>query len=227
MKDLEEQIISDINYYIDTVLGDLDLLLPIADKIAIEEFEDNDNNGNSCPPPTTSRSGNGYEPHQYISSRCTVPISMICFTAMDFIGKLITEDLEMKQNKNDFAFHSDNFLQKLLKNDSLKNPNKKDIIQNVYRNSIMHGFLPATTVLVGYSIAYSKRINDYSLFDSSFKNEVIFNVKYLAELVINGLSKLRKHLNSNDPIFKLIITNYKTVIKTEDEDYRNYKEIKP
>ena len=203
---------NDLKYYINTVLLDIIELEKIGDRIADEEFEEFQKNGNPCPTPTTDPLGYGYEPHQFVPSRCTIPMCMICFSVMDFIGSIIVDDIRPSTTEyriKQFMKHSQLFFKSLANNEDLKTPTTAAKFENIFRHSIMHTFLPAPNYNVGYSVSYSKLINEYALFDKAFDGKEILNVKFLVRIVKKGLDEFKTSIEKEDDFSEKAFNNYK------------------
>lgn len=86
----DEHFVNDLTYYCRTVLNDMDQMVAVADSVAQQEVDSYATAGKLIPP-TTDPLGRNLEAYTYIPSCCTVPLSMLCFSVVDFIGRLLDE----------------------------------------------------------------------------------------------------------------------------------------
>jgi len=204
-----EEFNADITRYIEIVRLDLAALENIAEEVAQKEIMEI-----RVPPPTTNPHGMGQTPIAIAESRCTVPITMVCFSVIDFIGKLCdTNDAALTpKDLDDFEKHAKVFFTRLALRDDLKNGHTLNILQDFYRHSIMHSFLPVKNKGIGYSVSYTYHIEDNSLFSRSYTGMAILNVRYLLARVRDGLSAFEAILQ--EPALAAdILENYKKHIQ--------------
>jgi len=200
-----QQFKTGIDYYIDTIIQDLDVMESIAEKVAMEEMEYFVKNGRRRWP-TTVQQGPNDNPRHYSPSRCSIPLCMVCFAVMDFVGALIDdrENLTMDFKIDQFKRHSHLFFNKLSKRDDLNREDSLDKFQNFFRHSIMHSFLPKKGTGVGYEVDYSKFIDESSLFIHDRQGATALNVKFLVATVRNGLYTLKEIVNNEESCVDLL-----------------------
>ncbi len=203
-----------LNYFLDIIEGDLETLGSIALGIAEEEKDLIVKNGKwvypgTYLPPLKSFSIVSLKP------RCTIPIAMVCFSAIDRLGKIMSalHDIsELECGAGSFKSHSTTFFKVLAKRDDLKNAETATMFQDAYRHSIMHGFFPATSTSVGYAITYEPQIDNKSLIISVSGGRLL-NVVYLLEVTKIGLSSFRKLISG--PTSNEILEVYIKIIEKE------------
>lgn len=213
-----DQFVNDLTFYIHTAINDIDKLVEVADAIAQAEVVEYASKG-MLRPPTTDPLGRPREVYTYIPSRCTVPLSMLCFSVIDFIGKLLDEGYERDEEggADNFIRYSRSFFS-VLANRSDLNGSAGSKFKDNYRNSIMHTFLPSSTKARGYSVSFTRMIDERTLFQN-WGDEDILNVKCLSSITKAGLQKLEgviKDKNASEILFK----NYQIFIERSDERYR-------
>lgn len=163
---------------IQIILADLDKLQAFADQVSFETttiettqvFHDG--------------SVNGHDGSSRIS-RCTIPMTMVCFSTIDMIGQWLKEN-----NDDDFGSSAHTFLSILASVDDLKNENAQIKLRRDFRNGIMHSFFARESFGVSYSL-----FGPNSLFFDSFGRGSTLNVKFLMSKVRAGLNKFLFELN--------------------------------
>lgn len=166
-------------------------------------------------PPTTSQSGVSSQESYILKSRCTIPLSMVCFSIIDFLGKLTCD----KQNpssdnsgeKDKFKNRAQCFFKKLAKSDDLNNDSTANLFQDSYRHSITHAYLPsAGNGNIAYSVSYTKSLEEYALFpevSNEGKKEKILNVFRLVNATKVGIKSFCEKIQNQEGI--VILNNYK------------------
>lgn len=213
------------------VMSDIEALEKVAMDAAKDDTFNAFKNG-ELEVPTTLPLGASYsfKTETILKSRLTVPLTMLCFSIIDLIGKLLsdkeeflekskrgksTDNKESSMEKDSFLSHAQAFFSQLAKRDELKNDLSARRFQEAYRHSISHAFLPGATQSVGYQVSYSHTLEGYSLFFDK-RNEVILNVKLLTELTKSGINELIGILTKNedsDNGTDTIINNFAKVIQ--------------
>lgn len=163
---------------IQIILADLDKLQTFADQVSFETttiettqvFHDG--------------SVNGHDGSSRIS-RCTIPMTMVCFSTMDMIGHWIKDEED-----DDFGSSAHAFLNILANVDDLKNLNSQNKLKNEFRHGIMHSFFARPSFGISY---YYPELN--SLFFDAFGSGSTLNVKFLVSKVKAGLNRLLIELN--------------------------------
>jgi hypothetical protein len=212
--------LKELNYFINTTRGDILLLKNLAEKVGSEEFDEMLQQHHIVLP-TTVREGPPDNPQTFIRSRCTIPLTMACFAVLDFIGTLLSDsNVEEKGVKDEFQLHAKRFLNQLLNNHDIDRQNAAEKLQSIYRNGIMHNYLPVGNIDLGYSVSYSGFMDEHTLFiEQKFdRAEVILNVKCLTALTISGLSAFETLLMS-DQDNRNIILQYNQFLETNRPDY--------
>jgi hypothetical protein len=207
---MEEQPKNSLLSMLDIILSDIEALekvaLEAAEEDTIKAFESRD-----LEIPTTQPLGAVYQfkTQTILKSRLTIPLTMVCFSIIDLVGKLVEEKAEQlavgkqagksdskegSMERDGFLSHAQIFFKQLAKRDELKNDLSARRLQDAFRHSIAHAFLPGATQSVGYQVSYSQALDGYSLF---FENHhgITLNVKLLTEITKNGINGLKNLLN--------------------------------
>jgi hypothetical protein len=162
----ETVLLKELKFFIDMTQGDILLLKDVTERVATEEF-DKLLQQHDILMPTTAREGPPDNPQTFIRSRCTVPLAMPCFAVLDFIGRLLggqSGDAEEKGIKDNFQLHVKKFLNQLLDNHDIDRQDAATKLQTIYRNGIMHSYLPVGTIDIGYGVSYSGFMDEHTLF---------------------------------------------------------------
>ncbi|HTE26971.1 hypothetical protein [Flavitalea sp.] len=192
---------------------DLEKLTAIAEEKVAQEIEESRMNGiYIAPPPTTDPHGKGYEPVEIIETRCTIPISMVCFSVIDFIGSLLTRD-KTDNEKDSFLLHSRLFFQQVLERNDLDNPDSLKEFQNFYRHSIMHSYLPKSNMGIGFAVSYTYYLLSEALFERSYQGLTILNIRYLAKCTRQGLSIIKSSIENRNELAQKLFEQYAKMIE--------------
>lgn len=232
---METQLKSSLIYFLDTVSADIETLEDIAVKVAKEEADMVKRNTGWDSHTTTFPNGQSPGPKCVgTKSRCTIPLAMLCFSTMDFLGALLKQKLSRGANgmsnaaaknqyrenskpKDEFILHAQLFISQLSKKSDVIRPKNEKILQEAYRNSIAHSFLPSSSSAFGFYVSHSDTLDDYTLLQNvEYKNEyniagVMLNVKCLTKLVKDGIETFRLLIESNEA--EAIFSKYEQIIK--------------
>ena len=217
-----EQFVNDLTYYCRTVLNDMDQMVAVADSVAQQEVDSYATEGKLIPP-TTDPLGRNLEAYTYIPSRCTVPLSMLCFSVIDFIGRLLDKGYkggEEDGSADNFIRYARNFFESLAGRDDLQRDETSTKLKINYRNSIMHTFLPSSTFRRGYSVSYSHIFDEQTLFCKWEQEKDVLNVKCLTNIVRTGVQKLEDLIQDRGRA-ELLFKNYNVFLEHSDQKYRS------
>lgn len=117
-------------------------------------------------------------------SRCTIPIVMVCFSAVDMIGQWLKEYAD-----DDFGSSAHCFFDQLSRKDDLKRPTSQNKIKEFIRNGVMHSFFAKK----GYGITYPT-FDSNSLFTDNVDTGTTLDARYLLQVVRFGLKKLGQEI---------------------------------
>lgn len=201
--------------YRDYILDDLLELERIGEEKARQEFENMLKTQTTTTWETTSREGyNSTPPELYLGSRCTVPICFIVFSAIDFLGRIITP-LHRALNEttvigsNGFAKHAQLFFYYLADKHELVKDDAAKKLESKYRHSILHSFLPsAANQKSGYSVAFlhfSLVANTLFISKNDNKKTEVLNVKFLTGVLKDGLNKFEDIIEKGEYTKELIV----------------------
>lgn len=130
----------------------------------------------------------GYEyitiPEMPVISRCTIPMTMLCFAVIDMFGQWVNEHRD-----DDFAHSSSAFFKKLASREDLKNKITSKKFKDTFRHGVMHSFFATD----GNGISYPK-VEGKALFFSLDQQQSTLDVKYLLGIVRSGINNLKQTL---------------------------------
>lgn len=140
---------------------------------------------------TTSPIGMMLSSDAIVDSTLTIPLAMTCFSIINVLGRIV--DFRTKKKSDEIQsgefIDSARALFDFIESDYLKNRKSAQRLQNVYRHSIMHSFLPAVTNTIAYHITMYKNFQDEPLFLER-EDQVILNVRCLYKLTGKALTKI-------------------------------------
>jgi hypothetical protein len=212
------------DHFKQTVLADINILKEIAEEAAIRELIDFKKQHTNYPG-TTDRDGNHKEPIHYSNARCAIPLCMVCFSIIDFTGKIIQPYANKKPSKcvnvekDGFAKNAQFFFKYLAEKDFLCKNEVAKKFEVDFRHSIMHSFFPSATIKIGFTVAYTHdQITANSLFETAWNSEgfEILNVEVLLQSTVAGLAKLEELINQ-DESSKLLLEGYNLFLQQEPQ----------
>ncbi|MDI9864595.1 hypothetical protein QM480_09700 [Flectobacillus sp. DC10W] len=220
---------------LEVVKSDINALVSVAEAAAKNDRDIAYKNGEISYPTTMPVGANPVVTSIISESRLTIPLTMVCFSIIDLAGKLISDKGVKAENKNqkcnsknESSMEKDGFLShakayfKILANwDDLINDTSARRLQDAYRHSIAHAFLPGATHRIGYRVSFTECITENSLFIKQ-KDSVILNVKLLSKLTLKGIEKLKDILNETEDrdkkeLANKILINFENLIKDNAE----------
>lgn len=159
---------------------------------------------------TTGQDGNAVKIADGIfESRCTVPLCMLIFSGIDFLGRMarVWSELWDPEKKGDtsFATHAKLFFEILAQTEDLKKSDRAVLLEKKFRHSLAHSFLPvASDLKYSYTIAYrSPNVTAPALFIEE-SERLILNVQYLSVKFKAGLDTFERKINEGDNLEQLI-----------------------
>lgn len=225
---------------LDVIKSDIDALVNVAENAAKDDWDVAAREGKVGHPTTMPLGSPSVVTSMITHSRLTVPLAMVCFSIIDIAGKLMDDksdknDIRDKnKNKNDkcesessmgkdgFLSHAQIYFKRLANRDELNNDTSARRLQDAYRHSIAHAFLPGAASSVGYNIAYTKILEGKTLFyPEGMGRTRTLNVKLLTEITLKGIAKLKNILGEpqDDETLKItILNNFEKLI--EDNHHR-------
>jgi hypothetical protein len=227
-------------YLVDTILGDINTIQDIAIKAAQEEEKELRDSGRIQQNTTTNPLGVPYEePKVALKSRCTVPLTMMCFSAIDLLGRLVYDSSSQEtkkkkkanynkqskdcqassKSKDDFMLHAQTFFNELSNNSDINRDESATKLQKAYRHSLAHSFLPATSFKFTYAISYSQSYEGWPLFIPMAKGEIL-NVKYLTDITKKGLNEFKTRI-SIDVGIEPTLNKFNKILEDNDRELSN------
>ena len=221
---------------LEVVKSDINALVSVAEEAAKDDGDSAYKNGKLSFPTTMPVGADPVVTSIISESRLTIPLTMVCFSIIDLAGKLINDKGVKAENKNQkynsknessiekdgFLSHAQEYFNVLANNGDLKNDTSARRLQDAYRHSIAHAFLPGATHRVGYNVSYTKTLEGYPLFVSQ-ENSCTLNVKELSSITLKGIEKLKDILNETEDrdkkeLANKILNNFESLI--EDNSHR-------
>lgn len=145
------------------------------------------------------------EPHDI--SRCTIPIAMVCFSAVDMFGQWVNP-----LNDNDFKYSSGAFFGKLAGLNDLKNNATLDKFRDQFRHGIMHSFFAKNN----FGVKYPEYENNSLFLDIDGKSDTL-DVRYLLKAVRLGMANLTTEIrNEKSELSIKIFSGYKAWLRRQD-----------
>lgn len=199
----------------DTFLGmiqimqaDVVKLSDIADEFAIAKAQDIVRSGGGYQQNTSSPIGENLAHAGEVDSYLTAPLAMTCFSIVDVIGKILYKtDLRTikyyDEIRDPFINHARAF-EGFIDRDYLKNCKTAQRLQDCFRHSMAHCFLPIATHKTSYYITMHFNFKEEPLL-IDWKDGYILNVRCLSSITKSVLAKLVTMAESKDSEDILII----------------------